>query len=80
MTLPKPSCELGYTRQDLQQILGTRLAEFDRWMTGQTTGYCEGRKYNYDKHEYENTNCGPHGWAYYPWDVTRFLDGRPIVD
>ena len=78
--MKKPSCELGYTIPDLKEILGNRYDEFLNWMRGQTVAMCEGRKYNYDKHEYEDTGCGPHGWAYYPWDVQRFLDGRPIID
>lgn len=80
MKLPKPSCELGYTLDQLEEILGNRYDEFLQWMYGQTIAICQGRKYNYDKKQYEATNCGPHGWAYYPWDLQRFLDGKPVVD
>lgn len=80
MALPKPSCQLGYTTEDLEQILGDRLQEFYGWMDGQTVGICDGRDYNHQTQEYYETKCGPHGSAYYQWDVVRFIDGRPIVD
>jgi len=75
-----PSCELGYTNKDLQEILGDRLPEFHKWMHGQTVAICDGRQYNHDKGEYEDTSCGPHGVIYYSWDVSRFMAGKPIID
>ena len=33
-------CCLGLTRDEVQGVMGDRLAEFDRWMAGQTQGIC----------------------------------------
>ncbi len=80
MALPAPSCKLGYTAEDLLNVLGTRLNEFYMWMGGQTFSSCDGRRYNHETEEYEPTYCGPHGFVYYPWDVQGFLDDKPITD
>lgn len=78
--MDSPQCELGYPVSQLETLLGDRMTELNDWMYGQTAAICEGRKYNYETHEYESTDCGPHGVVYYSWDVQRFLDGRPIID
>lgn len=80
MSLPKPECELGYPVTQLASVLGDRFKEFGQWMYGQTMALCDGRSYNHEKREYEETGCGPHGTICYAWDVERFLAGRPIVD
>lgn len=80
MALPAPSCALGYTTEDLKQILGSRLNEFHTWMVGQTASYCDGKRWNYPDGDWEPAHCGPHGFAYHPWDVQRFLDGSSVVD
>ena len=80
MTLPDPECQYGYTEEQLSTILGERIDAFNHWMRGQTMSICDGRRYDYDKGEYEDTGCGPHGVITYRWDVQRFIDGRPIVD
>lgn len=81
VALPEPECRLGYTYDQLVDILGDRIVEFSRWMRGQTMVICDGLKYNHDTREYEKA-CGGvvHGVVVYPWDLKRFLDGRPIVD
>lgn len=76
----KPSCQLGYTHGDIEVIFGSKLPAFLKWMHGQTIGYCEGKKYNYDTKQYEPTHCGPHGFAYYVSDVQDFLVGKPVTD
>lgn len=78
--MEKPNCHLGYTYEQLQDILGSRLDEFSHWMVGQTMSICEGQQYNYEKKDYEPTNCGPHGMVVYPWDLQRFLHGKPVID
>lgn len=77
-----PSCELGYTHGDIEVIFGSRLPAFLKWMSGQTIGYCEGKRYNYEIKEYEPTNCSshPHGFAYYVSDVHNFLAKGSITD
>ena len=77
----KPSCELGYTEEDLSTILtDPEKEDFYRWMRGQTLALCDGRRYNHERREYEETGCGPHGMAYYESDVQRFILGLPIID
>lgn len=49
-------------------------------MSGQTVSLCDGKSWNYEKMEYEPAGCGPHGPVVYSWDLTRFLDGLPIID
>jgi hypothetical protein len=78
--LPAPDCRLGYTDSQVSAIVGAHLKEFNFWMAGQTMSICEGRRYNFDREKYEPDGCGPHGVVIYPWDLERFLDGRPIVD
>ena len=78
--LPKPDCELGYTDKQVDTIMGLRMAEFQRWMAGQTMAICDGRRFSYAENRYEATGCGPHGYITYPWDLQRFLDGKPIID
>lgn len=79
--LPEPECEHGYTRRQIEQIIGERRSDFGRWMDGQTVTLCEGRSYNHETKEYEAA-CGgiAHGPVVYEHDLVRFLDGRPIVD
>lgn len=72
--IPTPECEGGYTRQQVEEIMGDRLAKFDKWMYGQTCMLCEGRKWNYNAQKYE-PSCGgvAHGGIVYEWDLKRFL-------
>jgi len=73
---------MGYTVDDLENILGDRFDEFTKWMYGQTMSVCEGRLYNHDKKTYEPAVCAdnPHGGVVYPWDLKTFLQGRPSFD
>ena len=81
-TLPAPSCPVGYTAEDLKKILGDDMEKFQNWMVGQTISLCEGRKFNYDTHEYVPTECSahPHGAVVYPWDLRQFLAHKPPLD
>ena len=78
--MPPPECEQGYTDAQIRTIMGARLEEFNRWMRGQTIGYCDGRAYDHVAKAHQETGCGPHGVVTYAGDVERFLDGRPVVD
>lgn len=80
VTLPEPECPLGYTVDQLHTILGNRYEEFADWIDGQTTGICDGTRWNPTTKEAEPTGCGPHGGVAYAWDLERFLDGKPIID
>jgi hypothetical protein len=77
--LPAPACQLGYTQTQLDAIL-IDVDHFGNWMRGQTMVICDGRYYDYDAKAYEDTGCGPHGAVVYAWDVTRYIEGGPIVD
>ncbi len=65
-----PECSGGYTATQIESILGNRTEDFWEWMRGQTMMICNGE------------NCEvAHGMPIvYPWDLERYLDGRPIVD
>lgn len=78
--IPEPECHLGYTEAQVEEILGSRLAEFRKFMVGQTGAICDGRRYDHDKQEYEPTECGPHGPVYYRVDLDHFLRGLPAFD
>lgn len=78
--LPEPACELGYTIDQLREIMGERFDEFCKWTYGQTVALCDSTRYDYDLKKSIATGCGPHGAVVYRWDVERFLDGRPVVD
>lgn len=79
--LLEPECNWGYTTSQLEEILGDRFEEFGKFMVGQTMTLCEGRKYNHETKEYEES-CGgvAHGGVVYPWDLDNFLRGGPILD
>jgi len=81
VSLPAPICSLGYPESQLLDIISAeQLKNFYQWMSGQTFTICEGSKYDHIQKRSVPSGCGPHGYVYYPWDVERFLDGRPIVD
>ncbi len=79
--LPMPACKCGYTRNQVEAIMGDRLQEFDKWMYGQTMTLCEGKSYNHETREYEEA-CGgvAHGGVVYDHDLRGFLAKRPITD
>lgn len=80
MELPETECRHGYTVLQVEEIMGNRIREFSGYMTGQTMAICDGQVYDYEKKEYIESGCGPHGVVVYSWDVERFLQGRPLFD
>lgn len=78
--LPKPECKYGYTEGQIKQITGDRYVEFCRWMYGQTMSVCDNKEYDYAEKAYKPTGCGPHGSITYASDLTRFMNGLPVVD
>lgn len=75
-------CRLGYPQEQIERILGvSRLAPFHNWMYGQTQAICDGRRYNHETKQYEDTECGqPHGIVTYEWDFRRYLQGGEVID
>lgn len=63
--LPPPGCPHGYTRSDLEGILGDRLPAFDRFMRGQTVMLCDGTTYRHDREH--NEHCGHAQGEAYDW-------------
>ena len=55
MELPQSSCPQGYTEDDLSKIFGDKLPSFTQWMTGQTMGICDGRRFEHKREH--NDNC-----------------------
>lgn len=78
-----PSCRQGYTRADLSRLFPASgsLKDFDAWMNGQTQSICEGKSYNHDTGEYEESCNGvSHGVVAYPHDVAKFwMRGKDAV-
>lgn len=67
--LPRPDCPCGFTRPQVEQIMGDRIEAFDQWMTGQTRMICSGK------------GCPEaHGVCTYGCDIRAFLDGRQPLD
>lgn len=79
-TVVESVCELGYPVEQLVEILGERLPEFDRWMDGQTRAICDGRRYDRGNCCYVASGCGPHGVVTYSHAVQRFLWDLPVID
>lgn len=72
--LPPPACEAGYTRDQIEAILGTAVGEFDKWHRGQTGGICEGRSWSHETRSYTD-RCGgtAHGFITYESDFRTFM-------
>ena len=78
-TLPDPACRSGYPDSQLLEILGDRFDEFGHYMRDRTVTLCEGHYWDHVFEKYVQDGCGPHGPVVYPWDLERFLEGRPPV-
>jgi hypothetical protein len=62
MNLPEPECELGYTQDQVKEIVND-YEQFRQWIRGQTGGLCE-TKY---------TDCEKsHGSTTYKHDLRRY--------
>lgn len=73
IVLPDPECKAGYTRDQVREILGDNLDEFDEFMVGQTQSVCDGQIWNHDEMTCQDSDCGPHGVVTYGIDIKRFL-------
>ena len=87
-------CRLGYTPDEVEAILGpdADLDVFSEWMYGQTMAICDGGPETTWIDDptapggMRLVEVGPplcseaHGAVVYPWDLTRFIEGRPVVD
>ena len=83
LSLPEPQCKLGYPTAQVEEILSAKGEDywaFNKWMTGQTMGVCDGREYNHEAHRYEPTHCGPHGIVVYGSDIKQYLAGGAPLD
>jgi hypothetical protein len=84
--LPEPVCKMGFSREQVESIMGDGLAAFDRWMDGSTQALCEGP---IEMHFWADIQAHPeyyglnphrgcdesHGWITYSVDVENFLAG-----
>ena len=87
--LPKPVCYHGFTCEQVVEIMGDRLDEFNRWMVGSTRIMCQLRTPEQEAflkaHEewYGPYRAGctvAHGVITFTTDVERFLRGLPQND
>lgn len=80
--LPEPECRGGYPISQLEDIFDkAQLARLQNWMRGQTSMICEGKKFNHETREYEESCNGvSHGVVIYKHDLVRFIQGGPIID
>lgn len=78
--IPPPRCKLGYPQDQLAEILGDRLDQFNQWISGQTIGVCNGRMFDHGNGVYLDTKCGPHGPVVYRDDLLNFLSGGKVFD
>lgn len=80
--LPEPECQHGYTQTQIEKIMGDRIDAFYRWMRGQTTMLCDGRRYDYTIKSYVPDGCSPggHGMIIYRSDVEQYLNGGFPLD
>lgn len=68
MTFPEPACVLGYTENQLDDVLNSYAAGYQAWAAGKTRGMCLG-----------NAGCDvAHGDIHYEDDVRRYW--RQIVN
>lgn len=73
LRLEKPLCKYGYTRKQVERIMGKRLGQFDKWMRGQTMAICEVKP--------GWPGCKKaHGLITYQIDVECFLAGLDPLD
>lgn len=79
--LPDPLCELGYTIDQVKEVLKDRYPEFERWMQHQTVALCDGREYDHKTKTFSPACNGvAHGAIIYRGDLMRFIEDRPIID
>ncbi len=68
------ACKFGMIDSEVNERIPEHLSgRFNTWMNGQTMTICDGKRYNHEKLQYEDTGCGPHGPVTYSYDVERFL-------
>lgn len=70
MNLPKPSCPMGYTNEDLEELFPSKRGRIAlaRWMRGQTMGICNGSE----------CSGNAHGIVVYRIDLINFFSGVKI--
>lgn len=83
--LTEPQCLAapGYPVSQLESELTVEeLEDLTKWMYGQTSVICNGRKYNHMTREYEPSECSEHahGEVYFSWDVSRWLNQLDPLD
>ncbi len=62
MGLPDPACVLGFTEQQLAQVMLADLDAYREWAAGKTQGVCEGEPFCTQEH----------GEVHYEDDVRRY--------
>jgi hypothetical protein len=80
--LPQPDCEFGYTLDQVKTLVGDKLPEFYEWMDGQTVARCDLREFDHELRIYQRTRCrhAASQTIYYVDDVSRFVQGLPVID
>lgn len=57
---PEPEREVGYTANQIKDVLNKRLPELWPSMIGRTQTICDGSRYAPESKRDEPTDCGPH--------------------
>lgn len=77
--LPEPACRMGYTDEQVDEILGPRRDEFTRYMARRTWTVCDGRTWDHDRRKLVPSGCGPHDAVVYTRELVDFLTAHPEV-
>lgn len=77
MSLPKPECRGGYTSRQIADLFPSTEHIFWAWMHGQTMMICGGPS---DGAGERNCHVAHGGPIVYPWDLERYLAGKPVID
>ena len=91
--IPAPECHQGYPWTQIYEMFDEDVVEdLESFMVGQTMSICEGgpERMWIDDHTSPGgmrlVEAGPppcseaHGTVVYPWDLTRYIEGKPVID
>lgn len=77
----QPACELGYTQEQVERLVGADDEKaFNRWLGGPDHPRAECRGSHFDYRLKQTVGCAePHGTVVYTEDFWRYLAGYPTL-